>query len=153
MKTLILLVTAQLALATGSLHAQSAHEEFLRLEQEWTDALARRDSVRLEQLLSPHFTITGVASTVADPMVGRARYLRNAVRFAWPRREIRVLDVHLFSDVAVVRCIWRGTDPPAFRTPEPETGIYEFLITDVWVRSGDDWQVLARHASLPPGPK
>lgn len=150
MKTLILLFAAQLVLSSGPVHAQGAsEEEFLRLEQEWTDALARSDSVVLERLLSPHFTLIGVGSTVENPVVDRPRYLRNALRLTWPRREIRVVDVHLLGDTAVVRCIWRGTDPPAFRMPAPEAGIFEFLITDVWVRTDDDWQVLARHASLP----
>lgn len=151
MKTLILLFAAQLVLSTGPIHEQGApEEEFLRLEQEWTDALARSDSVVLERLLSPHFTLTGVGSTVDNPVVDRARYLRNSLRLTWPRREIRIVDVHLLGDTAVVRCIWRGTEPPAFRTPVPEGEIYEFLITDVWVRSDAKWQVLARHASLPP---
>jgi hypothetical protein len=106
----------------------------------------------LERLLSPNFTIIGAGSTVENPMTDRAVYLRNALRFPWPRREVRVLDVQLLGNSAVVRCVWRGPDPPPFSvipTPAPEGGIFEFLLTDVWVRGDEDWQVVARHSSVP----
>jgi hypothetical protein len=31
----------------------------------------------------------------------------------------------------------------------PEGGAFEFLLTDVWVRRDEEWQVVARHSSIP----
>lgn len=112
----------------------------------------RRDSVRLEKLLSPSFTIIGAGSTSDNPVTDRALYLCNALRFSWPRREVRVLEVQLLGDVAVVRCVWRGEAPPpsdVIPIPVPEGGAFEFLLTDVWVRRDEEWQVVARHSSIP----
>lgn len=153
MRLLVPLFAAQLGLAAGPLDAQGTpEEEFLRLEQEWTIALARRDSALLDRLLSPSFTIIGAGSTTDAAVTDRAVYLRNALRFTWPRREVRILNVQLFGNAAIVRCVWRGTDPPpsaVIPIPAPEGGTFEFLITDVWVRGDGKWQVLARHSSVP----
>lgn len=149
MKALMLIVAVSLALVSSPVHAQDApEEEFLRLEQEWTDALARQDSVLLASLLSPDFTLIGAGATTDHPLVDRATYLQNSMRVQWPRREVQILDVRRHGDAAVVRCVWRGKDPPPFQTPEPEAGIFEFLLTDVWVFGDDGWQVLARHSTF-----
>lgn len=148
MKVLVPLLAVQVVLATGHLHAQGTPEEqFQRLEQQWMDALAQRDSVLLERLLSPNFTIIGVSSPADDPVGDRPLWLRNALRFPWPRHEVRVVHVQLVGNVAVVRCMLRGTYPPQSITPDG--GTLQVLITDVWVRPHGDWQVLARHSSFP----
>lgn len=155
MKALVLL-TALFALASAPLYAQdtsfgqgTSDDVFLELEQEWTDALARRDSARLASLLHPDFTLIGAGARADNPfVVDRELYLRNSMRSRWPRREVRVVDVSQNGDAAVVRCVWRGAEPPPFPTPEPEAGVYAFLLTDVWVHGADGWQVFARHSSF-----
>ena len=64
------------------------------------------------------------------------------------RSDVRVAAA---GDTAVVKCVWSGIYPANSLTPEG--GVLQLLITDVWVRQGDDWVVLARHTSLPRPPQ
>ena len=131
--------------APGARSRGASEASFLELEWEWTDALARHDRDRLESLLHADFTLLSAGAT---SVVERARYLENSMAFEWPRREVRIIDVRQEEEVAVIRCVWRGTEPPPFPIPEPEGGVYAFLLTDVWLRGDGGWQVLARHSSF-----
>lgn len=148
-KALIVLIVAIFAVGTAPLHAQDASEEtFLELEREWTAALAERDSMRLVQLLSPEFTLLGAGATPDRGVVDRELYLRNSMRFDWPRREVRIVDLRTHENVAVVRCVWQGPEPPPFPTDDPDAELFGFYLTDIWVHGDDGWRVLARHSSF-----
>lgn len=148
-KALILLLVASFTFTSGQLNAQVTPEkEFLKLEQEWTDALARQDSVLLAKLLNPDFTLIGAGATADTPLINRSLYLRNSMSYSWPHRDVRILDVQLQDDMAVVRCVWQGTEPPPFDLPPPQGGVFKFLLTDIWVHNNSGWQVLARHSSF-----
>ena len=122
-------------------------EEFQRRETEWARALANKDSVALDRLLAPEFLITGVGSTVSDAVGGRAEWLESVEKYPWPMHEVEDVRLAVDGDTVVVKCVWSGVYPPQSLTPEG--GVLRFLITDVWVRQGQDWVVLARHSSLP----
>lgn len=150
MKATIFLLLALLVPVSGSVHAEEdLRAVFLEREHAWTDALGRSDRVQLERLLHPDFTLIGAGAGTVDPIVSRAVYLRNAIRLQWPRRQVRILDVQRHADTAVVRCVWRGENPPPFPVPDPDAESFEFLLTDIWVRGPSGWQVLARHSSFP----
>jgi hypothetical protein len=121
---------------------------FVALETHWAEALGAHDLPALEGLLAPEFLITGVGSTAADPVGGRAEWLDKVPQHPWPHHD--VLDVHVAvaaPDAIVVKCVWRGVYPPESITDVG--GIVNLLETDVWVHRNDRWQVLARHTSLP----
>jgi hypothetical protein len=127
-----------------------ADTDFALLEGEWMDALARRDAAALERLLAPEFFITGVGSTAADAVGGRAEWLANAARYPWPRHEIadvRVARLGERGEVAVVKLRLAGDYPP--QSLSRGGGRLVFLVTDVWVWRDDRWQVAARHSSFP----
>jgi hypothetical protein len=126
-------------------------EEFLRRETAWAQALANKDGAALERLLAPEFFITGVGSTVDDPVGGRSEWLETVAKYPWPLHAVADVRVAATSDTAVVKCVWSGIYPANSLTPEG--GVLQLLITDVWVRQGDDWVVLARHTSLPRPPQ
>jgi hypothetical protein len=137
--------------ATGATTAAAPPAEtadFQRLEARWADALATKDRAALEGLLAPEFLVTGVGSTVGDPVGVRLEWLGNVGKYPWPRHE--VLDVRVLRaavDVAVVKCIWRGLYPPHSLTEAG--GAVSLLETDVWVWRNGRWWVVARHTSLP----
>ena len=126
-------------------------EEFQRRETAWAQALANKDAAALERLLAPEFFITGVGSTVEDPVGGRAEWLQSVAKYPWPVHAVADVRVAAVGDTAVVKCVWSGIYPANSLTPEG--GVLQLLITDVWVRRGDDWVVLARHTSLPRPPQ
>jgi hypothetical protein len=126
-------------------------EEFQRRETAWAQALANKDGAALERLLAPEFFITGGGSTVADPVGGRTEWLESVAKYPWPLHAVADVRVAAAGDTAVVKCVWSGIYPANSLTPEG--GVLQLLITDVWVRQGDDWVVLARHTSLPRPPQ
>jgi len=126
-------------------------EEFQRRETAWAQALANKDAAALERLLAPEFFITGVGSTIEDPVGGRAEWLQSVAKYPWPVHAVADVRVAAVGDTAVVKCVWSGIYPANSLTPEG--GVLQLLITDVWVRRGDDWIVLARHTSLPRPPQ
>ena len=126
-------------------------EEFQRRETAWAKALADKDGAALDRLLAPEFFITGVGSTVEDPVGGRAEWLESVAKYPWPLHAVADVRVAAVGDTAVVKCVWSGIYPANSLTPEG--GVLQLLITDVWVRQGDDWVVLARHTSLPRPPQ
>ena len=141
-------VVAVSLICAASVDAQrSAEGQFLALEQGWMDALAKKDTAKLETILAPGFTIVGAGSS-ADDMVGdRASWLKNAGRFSWPRHEVKIIKVHNFERMAVVHCVLTAEFPPQSITTKG--GLITFLVTDTWVKRDGRWQVLSRHASLP----
>jgi hypothetical protein len=126
-------------------------EEFQRRETAWAQALANKDAAALERLLAPEFFITGVGSTIEDPVGGRAEWLQSVAKYPWPVHAVADVRVAAVGDTAVVKCVWSGIYPANSLTPEG--GVLQLLITDVWVRRGGDWVVLARHTSLPRPPQ
>lgn len=122
-------------------------EDFTALEVRWAQALELQDSATLEKLLAPEFVITGVGSTVADPVGDRAEWLANVGRFPWPHHDVSDVRVAAAGDTVVVKCIWSGRYPPQSLTEAG--GFIQFLMTDVWIRRDGEWRVLARHSSLP----
>ncbi len=122
-------------------------EVFSRLESEWATALTDKDRAALERLLAPEFLITGVGSTIEDPVGGRDEWLGNVEKYPWPRHDVSDVRLAATGEAVVVKCVWSGVYPPNSLTSEG--GVLRLLVTDVWIRQAGDWVVLARHTSLP----
>src|SRR4029079_6964546 len=125
--------------------------EFQRRETAWAQALANKDAAALERLLAPEFFITGVGSTVDDPVGGRAEWLQSVAKYPWPVHAVADVRVAAWGDTAVVKCVWSGIYPANSLTPEG--GVLQLLITDVWVRQGGVGVARARHPSRPRPPQ
>jgi ketosteroid isomerase-like protein len=114
------------------------NEIILRLANEWMRAGQARDWALLERLVAPEFTMTGAAG-----VVDRAAWMRNAAE----RMTLESFDytepvITVYGDVVLMRSNWTQK---ATLDGKPWNG--EFLLTDVWVRREDGWQVVARHST------
>ena len=144
---LVIVIAASLIYAAPIVAQLSPEAQFLELEQGWVDALAKKDTAKLEATLAPEFTIVGLGST-ADDMIGdRAGWLKLSGQRPWPRHEVKVIKVNKLGGTAVVHCILTAQYPPQSITAKG--GLITFLVTDTWVERGGRWQVLSRHSSLP----
>lgn len=120
----------------------SEDETLIDLQNAWMEAWRRQDRARLEEILAPEFTLT---SARTDQLVDRAEWLRllDTVRnesFAYSDFRIDV-----FGDAAVVR-----SRLSQVATVGDQRWDATFALTDVWIRRGGRWQVVARHSSTPP---
>jgi ketosteroid isomerase-like protein len=108
-------------------------------------AFLDRDLATCEEILAPEFRLRSVAT---DTVVDRAEWLRQAAsgRVAGTGFEYEELDVEVIGDVAVSMSRTRQE-----ATIDGRDWSATLHITDVWVRRGGRWQVVARHASVPVG--
>jgi ketosteroid isomerase-like protein len=114
------------------------------LESEWRDALLSRDIEKLRALIHPRFVLIGSRS--AGPFtINREEWLsavqqRQIVSIALDIREAVV-----FEDVMI------GTIDARWKVKYLGGEIEDcVLLTDVWVRDEDRWQVVRRHSSPAP---
>jgi putative salt-induced outer membrane protein YdiY len=100
-----------------------------------------RDRRRLEQLLAPDYVLRGA------PDVDRATWLQNAIAMCWgDRSDIDAFRARRHGDVVVASFELTFHMDPATCRP----GTLRSLITDVWVRQADGWQLQIRHSAPPP---
>ena len=116
------------------------------LEREWRDALIAKDEATLRRLIHPQFKLVGVRST-GTVAVGLEDWLVALRKMDLVNLEVRVTDLVQLDRtiVATVDAQWKVR----FMGHMIDERV---LLTDVWVKSGDGWQVVRRHSSpVPPG--
>jgi hypothetical protein len=116
------------------------------LELRWRDALFAKDEAALRTLIHPQFKLVGIRST-GTVAVGLEDWLGALQKMDIASLEVRVLD-SLQVDGTIVASVdaqWKVR----FMGQLIDERV---LLTDVWVRQGNDWQVVRRHSSpVPPG--
>jgi len=114
------------------------------LERQWRDALFAKDEARLRALIHPQFKLVGIRST-GTVAVGLEDWLVALQKMDLVSLEVRVMDsVRLDQTiVATVDAQWKLR----FMGHEIDERV---LLTDVWVKTEDGWQVVRRHSSPVP---
>ena len=125
------------------------NKELIRaLECEWRDALCASDFDKLRTLIHPDFALIGTRST--GPFVmHRDEWLEAIQRRELISIKLDVRDAVVFDQVMVgtIEARWRVK----YLGGEIEDCV---LLTDVWVRDNDRWQVVRRHSTpAPPNDK
>ena len=118
------------------------------LEREWRDALVAKDEAALHRLIHPQFKLVGIRST-GSVAVNLAQWIE-----ALQRMDIASLEVRVTECVALENVIVATVDAQWTVRYLGQLIDERVLLTDVWVRQDDSWQVLRRHSSpVPPGVK
>lgn len=137
------LLLALIVCPSASLVAQDADAAHIRsLEQKWTESYKQRRIEILSSLLAEDFVITiedgktyskaGYISHSADPSV--------RVLVA----EISDLKVRMHGNTAIVTGAYHEKGESNGKPYE-----YHDRLTDVWMKIGGNWQVVASHYSVP----
>ncbi len=114
------------------------------LECEWRDALCAKDIDRLRTLIHPDFVLIGTRST--GPFVLTRDEWLDAIQ----RRELVSIDLDI-QDAVVFDQMMVGTIEARWRVKYLGGEIEDcVLLTDVWVRDKDRWQVVRSHSSPAP---
>lgn len=113
----------------------------IKLEDQWTTALVRRDTRTFERLLAPNFVYTENASVMNRNDVIKS--VTGSDRVEWARNE--GMRVHDFGDVQVITGVLhlRG---------KGKEGAFDrrYQFTDTWQRRTGRWQVIAAQDYLIP---
>ena len=116
------------------------------LEREWRDALVAKDEAELRRLIHPQFKLVGIRST-GSVAVSLEQWIE-----ALKRMDIASLDVRVTECVALDNVIVATVDAQWQVRYMGQLIDERVLLTDVWVRVGQSWQVVRRHSSpVPPG--
>ena len=114
------------------------------LEQEWRDALCKRDMTRLQSLVHPDFVLIGTRSS-GPFMMHRDEWL-DAIQ----RRDIDSIDLEV-HDATALDQVMVGTVHAKWRVKYLGRVIEDcVLLTDVWVFDDGRWQALRRHSTPAP---
>lgn len=116
------------------------------LERDWRDALIAKDEATLRRLIHPQFKLVGIRSS-GSVAVNLAQWIEALKRMDIASLEVRVVECVQLENVIV------ATVDAQWKVRYLGQLIDErVLLTDVWVREADRWQVLRRHSSpVPPG--
>ena len=115
--------------------------EVLAASAAWSDAIFRRDVAAAAAFLAPEYAL--MATGLGE--MPRARWLENLPKYvvhSFAFSEVRVQD---YGDAAVMRSRYTQR-----ATVDGQDRSGAMLVTDVWVRGGSGWQVVARHTSFVP---
>jgi len=120
-----------------------ADQQFIALEQQWMDAVVKRDQAALDRIMGDEFTLASAFST--GERTSKAQFLKNVLQSV-KGQEFTFHDSHtdLYGDVAVFKS--RVKSKYTF-DQDDRTG--DYLVTDVWIKRDGRWQVVSRHSSLP----
>ena len=118
--------------------------EIAGLEREWRDALFVKDEAALRKLIHPQFKLVGIRST-GTVAVGLDDWLG-----ALQRMDIASLDVRVTDSVRLDQTIVATVDAQWKLRFMGHTIDERVLLTDVWVKGDDGWQVVRRHSSPVP---
>ena len=126
---------------TASPTAQTRPLPPVKLEDEWTTALVKRDTRMFDRLLAPNFVYTENASVMDRNDVMKS--VTGSDRVTWARNE--GMRVHDFGDVQVITGVlhFRG---------KGKQGRFDrrYRFTDTWQRRNDRWQIIAAQDYLIP---
>ena len=119
-------------------------DDIVELEREWRDALFAKDEAGLRKLIHPQFKLVGIRST-GTVTVGLADWLG-----ALQKMDIASLAVRVIDSLRLDRTIVATVDAQWKLRFMGHTIDERVLLTDVWVKSDDGWQVVRRHSSPVP---
>jgi ketosteroid isomerase-like protein len=119
---------------------QASEAEVRRLEAEWTDAVLRKDTTKLREVMSPEFALTFAGAP--EKAVSAAAWLNNLRSMQFVRYEVRVENVDVMGKVAVAKVTGSWTV-----SMEGKTRSQDFSLLDTWVQRSGRWQVYRRHRS------
>ena len=111
-------------------------------ESLWLKALQDQDDAAVSEILHDEFTST---SSRSSDVVDKREYLASIPQLYIRECQLQDVPVHCIENVGIVkaRLICDST--------AGDREIYDDLfITDVWMKSGNAWKVVTRHASSVP---
>ena len=119
--------------------------KILQLEEKWADAYKKRDLSILSSVLAEDFIIT-----VEDGSTyGKVGYISHSADFSVrvDVAELSEMKVRLHGNTAVVTGAYHEKGASKGAPYE-----YRDRLTDVWMKIGGNWQVIASHYSVPVNP-
>jgi len=111
-----------------------------QLEQEWADALPKRDQAAIDRITSADWVLTDPEGRLIAKAQADADLKSGTVKFE--SIKLDELKVRLFGDTAVVHGL--ESEKSSYKGKDT-SGLYRF--TDVFVKRNGRWQAIATHVT------
>jgi ketosteroid isomerase-like protein len=112
---------------------------FSTLENEWLDAVQRRDHDALKKIVADDFELRNAAAPGTP--TPREESLGHALQVAPFQSSIEQMAAHEYGDIVVVSFLWKLAVPKDGALPQ------KVFVVDTWKRSGGNWQVVTRYTA------
>lgn len=116
-------------------------------ERRWAEAFQRKDVVALQNMMADNYSLIIAVEGMPLQVVPRNAWLESLNDYDIFAASVERIHVNVYDCVAVAVMLWHqtaklhGADRSA-----------EFMLTDIWVRQGDEWRLAERHSSRPEHP-
>ncbi len=118
-----------------------AEQQFLDLETHWMNAWKNKDEVAARKIMSDDFALTSGSTT--GELVYKETWIDHAMHgFDCQSFGFDSIKVRTYGNTAVLN-VWYHQ----VATINGKDWSGNAMLTDVWVKKNDDWQVVARHAT------
>lgn len=151
MKSSILFFSLMIAAGTALAQAPAARparviptvtrtiQIFGTLENEWLDAVQRRDRDALKKIVAADFELRNAAAPGTP--TPREESLGHALQLAPFQSSIEQMAAHEYGDIVVVSFLWKLAVPKKGALP------HKVFVVDTWKRHDGDWQVVTRYTA------
>ena len=116
----------------------STKAEIKKLTKDWNQAIINRDSLMLEKLLAPEFTLQG--------SLPRGKWITNTLHhFSTESLQIKEeQSISVFGDAAQSQATfyWKASFDGSPRIDN------EYLVNDIWKKNNGRWQILIRMTKI-----
>ena len=113
---------------------------FLDLETQWMTAWKNKDVATVRKILADDFTLTSSLSN--GSLVNKEDWIAKLSVYDCTAFRFDKIQVRIYGNTSVVNS-WFHQDA----TANGKDWSGDFLITDVWVKNSENWQVVTRHGS------
>lgn len=121
---------------------EEEREALAKLEDEWMEAMQRRDAERLEELVAPEFRFTAIHLS-PEPMTREAWIGAALGGYHISSYYFDEMEIDIAGDTAVVHANYSQ-----IASFDGRNLSHMFRLTDVWARRDGRWQVVVRHSSI-----
>lgn len=118
-----------------------------QLERRWADAFQRKDISALQGMMADGYALVIAVEGMPLQVVPRDAWLESLDDYEIREAGVERIHVRIYDCVAVAVMLWRQS---ASLLGQDRSAV--FMLTDIWVRVGDDWRLAERHSSRPEHP-
>ena len=119
--------------AQSKANEDSVKAEIMKLSKQWSEAIVNRDSVTLEKILSPEFTLNG--------SLPRNKWISNTLHniVTDSLKVVGDQKITIYGGAAISEATWYWK--ASFGNQEINS---EYWVNDIWKKDNGHWQVLIR---------
>jgi ketosteroid isomerase-like protein len=131
---------AETALGPAAASTEDVEATITQLERDWVAAIIKKDTATIDRLLADEFNGTSPTAHVYPKSMAIDDLTRDT--FVVDSMVLDEISVNVYGDVAVA---FTSQEEKSRYAGVDTSGHYHY--TDVWVKKGGQWQVVASHGS------